>query len=71
MDFDRERQQSAKIAIELKQSIKSGLKAQTAFNAKLAKNQKSINELGENVGLLKGQLKVTNKKVLDHYRLPN
>jgi DNA repair exonuclease SbcCD ATPase subunit len=66
MDLDRERQQSAKIAIELKQAIKSGLKAQTVFNVQLAKNQKCINELRENVGLLKGQLKATNKRVLDH-----
>jgi hypothetical protein len=58
MDLDRERQQSTKIAIELKQVIKSGSKAQTAFNSQLTKNQKIINELRENIGLLKGQLKV-------------
>lgn len=63
MDLDRERQHSAKIAIELKQVIMSGSKAQTAFNSQLSKNQKIINELRENIGLLKGQLKVSNQTI--------
>lgn len=64
MDVDRERQRSTKIESELKQAIKASTKAESLHNFQLVKYQKQINGLRENIGLLKGELKVTKKKSL-------
>jgi DNA repair exonuclease SbcCD ATPase subunit len=62
IELDRERQHSASIEADLKQTIKAASKAQSSFNAQTAKSQKLINELRENIGLLKGQLKSQQKQ---------
>lgn len=62
IELDRERQRAVKIEGDLKQTIKAASKAQSSFITQTAKSQKLINELRENIGLLKGQLKSRNKK---------
>lgn len=63
LDIDRERQKALKTEFELKQILKASAKAQSIHNVQLAKNQKVINQLRESVGLLKGQLKATQRKL--------
>lgn len=62
IELDRERQRSAKIEADLKQTINAASKAHSSYNAQATKSQKLINELRENIGLLKGQLKSHQKK---------
>jgi len=62
IELDRERQRSAKIEADLKQTIKAASKAHSTYNTQTIKSQKLINELRENIGLLKGQLKFHQKK---------
>lgn len=62
IELDRERQRSVKLEVELKQTIKAASKAHSSNSAQTAKSQKLINELRENIGLLKGLLKSRQKK---------
>jgi len=62
IELDRERQRAVKIEGDLKQTIKAASKAQSSFITQTTKSQKLINELRENIGLLKGQLKSRQKK---------
>ncbi|PPD10418.1 DNA-binding protein, partial [Methylophilus sp.] len=62
IELDRERQRSVKLEVELKQTIKAASKAHSSYSAQTAKSQKLINELRENIGLLKGLLKSRQKK---------
>lgn len=62
IELDRERQRSVNLEVELKQTIKAASKAHSSYSAQTAKSQKLINELRENIGLLKGLLKSRQKK---------
>ena len=72
LDVDRERQRAAKLEKELTRLNQSLTKARITNNSQLSKQQMLINSLRENIGMLKGQLKESQRhqagtmKMLNH-----
>ena len=72
LDVDRERQRAAKLEKELTRLNQSLTKARITNNNQLSKQQMLINSLRENIGMLKGQLKESQRhqagtmKMLNH-----
>ncbi|MGQ3091569.1 MAG: DNA-binding protein [Methylophilus sp.] len=63
-DVDRERQRTYKLESEIAELKKTILKEHAVNKTQSAKNQKLVNELRENVGLIKGQLKESQRQQL-------
>ncbi|MFD0912608.1 DNA-binding protein [Methylophilus luteus] len=63
-DVDRERQRTYKLESEVAELKKTILKEHAVNKTQTAKNQKLVNELRENVGLIKGQLKESQRQQL-------
>jgi chromosome segregation ATPase len=63
-ELDRERQRSIKLELEIAELKKSLIKEHTVTKTQTAKNQKLVNELRENIGLIKGQLKESQRQQL-------
>lgn len=63
-ELDRERQRSFKLELEITELKKALLKEHGATKDQTAKNQKLVNELRENIGLIKGQLKESQRQQL-------
>lgn len=64
MDVDRERHRAIKLEIEIAELKKALIKEHSVTKTQTAKNQKLINELRENIGLIKGQLKESQRQQL-------
>ncbi len=63
-ELDRERQRSFKLESEIAELKKALLKEHCVTKDQTGKNQKLINELRENIGLIKGQLKESQRQQL-------
>ena len=63
-ELDRERQRSYKLESEIAELKKALLKEHAITKGQTAKNQKLVNELRENIGLIKGQLKESQRQQL-------
>lgn len=63
-DLDRERQRAYKLESEISDLKKALLKEHAMTKTQTAKNQKLVNELRENVGVIKGQLKESQRQQL-------
>ncbi|SDK85161.1 replication region DNA-binding N-term [Methylophilus rhizosphaerae] len=63
-ELDRERQRAIKLELEIAELKKSLLKEHTVTKTQTMKNQKLVNELRENIGLIKGQLKESQRQQL-------
>lgn len=64
MELDRERQRVYKLESEIAELKKALLKEHAATKSQTAKNQKLVNELRENISLIKGQLKDSQRQQL-------
>jgi chromosome segregation ATPase len=64
VEVDRERQRAYKLESEISELKKSLLKEHAATKSQASKNQKLVNELRENVGMIKGQLKESQRQQL-------
>jgi len=64
MELDRERQRAYKLESEIAELKKTLLKEHTVIKGQSAKNQKLVNELRENISLIKGQLKESQRQQL-------
>ena len=63
-EIDREQQRAIKLELEIANLKKSLLKEHTVTKTQAMKNQKLVNELRENIGLIKGQLKESQRQQL-------
>lgn len=63
-EVDRERQRSYKLESEISELKKALLKEHAVTKSQTAKNQKLVNELRENVGMIKEQLKESQRQQL-------
>ena len=63
-EVDRERQRAYKLESEISDLKKALLKEHAMTKSQTAKNQKLVNELRENVGVIKGQLKESQRQQL-------
>lgn len=63
-EIERERQRSFKLESEIAELKKALLKEHAVTKDQTGKNQKLINELRENIGLIKGQLKESQRQQL-------
>lgn len=64
LEVERERQRGYKLESEISELKKSLLKEHAVTKSQAAKNQKLVNELRENVGMIKGQLKESQRQQL-------
>lgn len=64
MELDRERQRVYKFESEIAELKKALLKEHAVIKGQTAKNQKLVNELRENISLIKGQLKESQRQQL-------
>lgn len=64
IEVDRERQRAYKLESEISELKKALLKEHAVTKSQAAKNQKLVNELRENVGMIKGQLKESQRQQL-------
>ncbi|MGP1718184.1 MAG: DNA-binding protein [Methylophilus sp.] len=64
LDVDRERQRTYKLESEIAELKKALLTEHAVNKSQSAKNQKLVNELRENVGVIKGQLKESQRQQL-------
>jgi hypothetical protein len=64
VELDRERQRAYKLEAEISELKKALLKEHAVTKSQSAKNQKLVNELRENVGMIKGQLKESQRQQL-------
>jgi hypothetical protein len=64
LELDRERQRTFKLESEITELKKALLKEHAATKSQTVKNQKLVNELRENISLIKGQLKESQRQQL-------
>lgn len=64
IELDRERQRTYKFESEIAELKKALLKEHAVIKSQTAKNQKLVNELRENISLIKGQLKESQRQQL-------
>jgi ribosomal protein L29 len=64
MDLDRERQQVYKLESEIAELKRALLKEHAATKSQTVKNQKLVNELRQNISMIKGQLKEAQRQQL-------
>ena len=64
LELDRERQRTYKLESEITELKKALLKEHAATKSQTVKNQKLVNELRENISLIKGQLKESQRQQL-------
>jgi len=71
LDIDRERQRAAKLEKELTRLNQTLTKARIANSNQLSKQQVLINSLRENIGMLKGQLKESQRHLAAAMKMHN
>jgi hypothetical protein len=71
LDLDRERQRAAKLAKEISRLNQAITKTRLSNNNQLSKQEVLINSLRENIGMLKGQLKESQRHQADAMKILN